>query len=394
MKSKQKQDKKSFSKWILIFVVIFIVIYIFCSRILGVSLTGNGTVLREDKQIISLNIKENSYIGLNGKQIIKVNRDGIIAYDLDGYEIWSDTFTAINYIVKQREPYIAVGTKEGKQISLFNTKGKVTEIVCDYPIIYFSVNESGGISVIQSLDGGHMVAGYNAQGQYLGGMVTYTDMEGYPTNVELSPNNEILIATYIKTDEPVLTSSIRAIHMQKTSAEEGQGVKYGITAKEDFIYEVEFIKDNVWLSIGDKKITWYDIDGNEIASKMNITSIYRPYLTKRSSYGAGFFPIISSENATSNIIQRKDKLTYWNARGEESFVTDLPSATDYLYIDARGVVIGSDNQFIGYNKIGSETFSYKSSVDVSKVFYLSEIRKGIAVTKEGIILLTPTGKVA
>ena len=393
---KHKRSKKNFSRWVLVGVIVAIVvigIYFLVTNLLGISITGNGVVLQEDREIISLNIKDNNYIGLNEKQIVKINRDGITAYDLEGYEIWSDTLSANNYIVKQREPYIAVGTKEGNQISLFNDKGKVTDIICENPIIYYSVNETGGIALIQRLDGGHMVAAYNENGQYLGGMVSYTKMEGYPTTVELSPNNEVLIATYIKSDEPVVTSSIRAIDMNKNSGAEGQGVKYGITEKENFIYEVEFIKDNVWVSIGDKNMTWYDLAGNEIAKKYNITSIYKPYITKRSNYGNGFLPIVSSENATKSIIRRKDTLTYWNAQGEIDFEMELENATDYLYIDTRGVVVGSENLFVGYNKIGNQTFSYKSSMDVSKVFYISENRKGIAVTKEGILLLTPNGKV-
>ncbi len=379
---------------VLALITLGILIYIFGNRFMGFSLTGNIMNLSEGKEILSLDIKENSFITLNNKQVVKINRDGIIAYDLDGYEIWSDTLSANNYVVKQREPYIAVGTKEGKQISLFDTKGKVVDITCDNTIAYFSVNEKGGISVIQNLEDGNMVAAYDVNGRYLGGMVSYTKMEGYPTNVELSPDNNLLFATYIKTDEPVLTSSIRAIAMKRESNEEGAGVKYGLIEKDNLIYEVEFIKDNIWVSTGDKKITWYDINGNEIKSIANINSVFRPYLYKRSSYGEGFLPIVSADNVASSIIHRKDKLSFWDAKGSKTFETDLQVATDYIYADSKGVIVGSGNQFLGYNKLGTQIFYYKSTIDVNKVFYLPESRKGIAVTKEKVILLTPKRKVA
>lgn len=393
MANKPKQERIKPTTLMLVLIIIGMLIYIGINRFGGFSLTGNAISLSEGKEIITLDIKDNDYIGLNNKQIIRVNRDGITAYDFDGYEIWSDTLSVNNYIVKQREPYIAVGSKEGKKISLFDAKGKVTDITCDNPIIYFSVNEKGGISVIQSLEGGNMVAAYDVNGRYLGGMVSYTSMEGYPTTVELSADNKLLIATYIKTDEPVLTSSIRAIGMQQSSEEEGEGVKYGLLEKENLIYEVEFVKDNIWVSIGDQKMTWYDLDGNEIKSVTNINSVFRPYLYKLSKYGDGFLPIISSDNPSSSIIKRKDKLTFWNAQGAKTFETDLQVPAEYLYVDDRGVVIGAGNQYVGYNKMGSQTFSYKSTVDVNKVFYLSEMRKGIAVSKEKVMLLTPKRKV-
>lgn len=389
MAKKLKKEHIRPTTLLLVIIILGLLAYVGANMFGGFSLTGNVINLSEAKEIINLDIKDNDYIGLNDKQIIKINRDGIKAYDLDGYEIWSDTLSVNNYVVKQREPYIAVGSKEGKKISLFNAKGKVTDITLDNPVIYFSVNEKGGISVIQKLNSGNMVSAYDVNGKYLGGMVSYTSNEGYPTSVELSTDNKLLIATYVKTDEPVLTSSIRAIAMQQVEGEEGEGVKYGILEKGNLIYEVEFIKDDIWVSIGDQKMTWYDMNGNEIKSVANINSIFRPYLYKKSKYGDGFFPIVSSDNPSSSIIKRKDKLTFWNAQGVKEFETDLQVAVDYLYVDERGVVIGSDNQFVGYNKMGSQTFSYKSTVDVNKVFYLSEMRKGIAVSKEKVILLTP-----
>ncbi len=389
MANKSKKEHIRPITLLLVMIMLSVLAYVGTNVFGGFSLTGNAINLGEAKEIINLDIKDNDYIGLNEKQIIKVNRDGIKAYDLDGYEIWSDTLSVNNYIVKQRAPYIAIASKEGKRISLFNTKGKVTDITVDNPIIYFSVNEKGGISVIQKLNGGNMVAAYDVNGKYLGGMVSYTSNEGYPTSVELSADNKLLLATYVKTDEPILTSSIRAIAMQQVEGEDGEGVKYGILEKGNLIYEVEFIKDNTWVSIGDQRMTWYDMNGTEIKSITNINSVFRPYLYKQSKYGNGFLPIVSSDNPTSSIIKRKDKLTFWNAQGDKEFETDLQVAADYLYVDERGVVIGSDNQFVGYNKMGSQTFSYKSTIDVNKVFYLSEIRKGIAVSKEKVILLTP-----
>ncbi|WP_054742719.1 DUF5711 family protein [Cellulosilyticum ruminicola] len=390
MANKLKKEHIRPTTLILVIVILGILVYGAVNMFDVFSLTGSAINLSEAKEIIKLDIKDNDYIGLNDKQIIKVNRDGIKAYDLDGYEVWSDTLSVNNYVVKQREPYIAVGSKEeGKKISLFNTKGKVIDITLDNPVIYFSVNEKGGISVIQKLNSGNMVAAYDVNGKYLGGMISYTSNEGYPTSVELSADNKLLLVTYVKTDEPILTSSIRAIAMEEVEGKEGEGVKYGILERGNLIYEVEFIRDNIWVSIGDQKMTWYDMNGNEIKSIANINSIFRPYLYKQSKYGNGFFPIVSSDYPESSIIKRKDKLTFWNAQGTKDFETELQMAANYLYTDERGVVIGSNNQFIGYNKMGSQTFAYKSTVDVNKVFYLSEMRKGIAVSKENVILLTP-----
>lgn len=377
---------------IMAIIALCLVIYIgMKSSGLGVLLSGN-TILKDTKEIIELSAKENEYVGINGEQVIKVNRDGIVAYDLDGYELWSDTFSMSNLVVRQREPYIAVGGKGGKSLILFNNKGRQTEISCDYPIVYFSVNESGGIAVIQSLGDGHMICAYDSNGKAISGRrTTYTKTEGYPTTVELSPDNRYLMASYIKVDEPVLTSTIIGIDTTQKSSEELDEVKYGIAQKGNLVYEIEFITNDEWVTVGDTRTTWYDLSGAELNSINNLSSVFTPYLHKRASYGQGFFPMITTVSSNKNIVHRTDTLTYFNGMGETQFTTQL-AATNYFYADSKGVVVGSGNDFIGYSKLGKQLFEYHSQIDVTKLFYLPEKRKGIAVTREKVILLSAKRK--
>lgn len=377
---------------ILVVLTLIIVGYIACSRGSLLVLIQGGTILEEKNEIFALNINENETVVMNDKQIVKVNKDGIVAYDLDGYEIWQDTHSVSNFTVKQREPYLAVGSKKGKTIYLYNNKGKQAEISCENPILYFSVNENGGIAIVEELSDGHMVSAYNKQGKYLGGLVTYMEQEGYPTTAELSPDESLLLASYVNANEPTLTSTIRGIATKIGGGSE-VGVKYGLTEKDNFIYEMEFIAEDTWVSVGDKSITWYDQLGNVKASKTGLTPLYTPYISKINSYGQGFLPILSAESTNKNIIHRVDTLDYFNSAGEIYFTTTLNQAADYFYADSKGVIVGQGNDFKGYNKMGNLMFDYHSSADVTKLFYLPESGKGVAVTKESVILLKAKRKV-
>lgn len=390
MVKKLKINKVKPTSIVLTVLVVCMIAYMIVVRGNFFAGTFGHVVLEESKTIIDLNVKANEYVGLNGKQIIKVNQDGIIAYDLEGYELWSDTLSVKNYVVKQREPYVAVGSKQGNTIRLFDQKGARAEIICDNPILYFSVNENGGIAVIQSVADGHIIAGYDNKGKALSKKrITYESKDGYPTAVELSPDNDFLMASYLSVDEPVLTSTLIAIDMNKRNSEAVDDVEYGIAQKDNFIYEIEFIKNDTWVSIGDKQATWYDLSGKEVHSEKTISAVFTPYLHKMGTYGQGYFPVLSTESVNKNIIHRVDQLTYFDALGEQSFTMELAEPATYFYADAIGSIIGSGNRYTGYNKLGNQLFEYKGSVDVSKVYYLPDSRKGIAVTKEGVVLLKP-----
>jgi hypothetical protein len=280
----------------------------------------------------------------------------------------------------------------GSTITLFNDKGKQGEIICKNPIAYFSLNKNGSVAVIEDLKESHCLSAYDNKGHSLGvKRITYIKDAGYPAVVELSPNDELLLASYINVDKPVVTSTLVALRTQKPKEEVKDDSVYGIEQKDNLIYEIEFIKDNEWVSVGDKTTTWYTLSGNELNKKSNLFSQFNPHLIKTSGYGEGFLPIISAKNVNQNTIHRENELLFFNAKGKEYFKTKLDDAATYCYADDQGVVIGQKKHFIGYNKIGTKLFEFTTAQNVSKVIYLKDRKKAVAITKDRVMLLGPKG---
>ncbi|MDF2876926.1 MAG: hypothetical protein K0S30_22 [Clostridia bacterium] len=367
--------------------VLLTALYMLLTKTQFIQFTKGYNTLEYEKDILEFELLSNTYIGVNNQQIIKITKDGIAAYDLEGQELWSDTLTLDNYVVKQRESYIAIADKMGQTIWIFNDKGKQGQILCENPIIYFSVNKDGNVAVIESLDESHMIGAYNKNGESFSKRITYAKDAVYPTTVELSPDNEVLVASYVNVDTPTITSTLVAMNTQKPHEQKLDDILYGIEQKDNLIYEIEFIKDNEWVSVGDKMTTWYTLEGSEISRKTELFCLLNPYLVKSSNYGEGFLPVVSAMSINQNTLHRKSSLNFYNAKGEAFFNEELNEEPTYFYADDKGVILGSNNHFKGYNKIGTKLFEYNSNRDVSKLFYLRDKKKALAVTKDKVILL-------
>lgn len=388
-----KLGKKKEHNWtnvVLLIVTLAIAIYI--AYIKGYIPIGyvRSVSLNESKTLIDLDIKEKSFIGVNSKQIIKVTSDGIIAYGFEGEEIWRDTFSFNDFVVMQKEPYIAVGYIQGKVIQVFNEKGKQVEIANDYPIVYFSINESGYLVTIAQSNNSYIISAYDDMGQNLCTQTSFVSQDGYPLTAEISPDNRYLFISYTSVDEPQVVSSIYCIDVLERDSEVKNNIRYGMEQKNNLVYEIEFINKETWVAIGDKLIVWYDLEGNEVGKVQDLSLVFTPYLTKMSEHGNGYLPMILSEKPTQNIVHRQDELTYYNNLGEKIFSIALNGGAEYSYADHNGVTVQVGNQFKGYNKLGNEFFEYTSNTDVTKVIYLPNIRRGIAVNKESVLLLVPS----
>ncbi|MBE6023048.1 MAG: hypothetical protein E7231_07420 [Cellulosilyticum sp.] len=384
-----KSKERKWTNSILIIVTVAIVIYIaYIKGWISLGLTRT-VVLAESKELIALQSNEKSYIGINNKQVIHITRDGIKAYNLDGDEIWQDTLSADNFVVMQKEPYIAVGSKQGKVVQIFNEKGKQAEVISNYPIVYFSINEAGGLVTIANNDTSYVVTAYDERGQILCDRTTYTKQDGYPVVAELSPDNSKLMLSYVSVDEPQVISRVYAMDVNDRDNKSRDNLEYGREQKNNLVYEIEFINENTWVAIGDKLVVWYDKAGNEIGSQSKLSLVSVPYLYQMSKHGTGYLPMILSEKPTQNLVHRQDELTYFNDKGEKVFSVNLEGGAEYVYADSNGVTVQVENRFTGYNKLGNLFFEYTASTDVSKVIYIPSIQRGIAVNKESVFLLIP-----
>lgn len=385
----EEGKKKAFKISTLIFLVIIIVMSIYIADRLGyITISGSHCItLEEKKEILTLNVEDNDYVTFNSKQIIVLNADGIKAYNLDGDEEWSDTLSAPNAIVKQRNNYLAVASKEGNNIWIFSDKARRGMVTTDYPIVDISISASGGIAVTQQKEEAYVVGVYDQTGKFIGQRESYIDSDGYPTSAELSPDNKFLIASYILGSKPVLTSKLIAVDWSDENIQAADNVKYGLSSEDNFIYEIEFVDDNTWIAIGDKKITWYDLEGNAIAEKKDVYPTLRPYLNQIVEYGKEFFPVVATSTPGRSVIHREDSLIYYTNKGEENVTINLKAAAQYIFANNKGVVVGLEGEYAGYNKLGNKIFEYKPLNSVNKVFYIPEYRKGIAIGKDKVTLL-------
>lgn len=379
-------------KWTnIILAVITLAIIVYLAYMKGfISLGQNHNVqLEATVEMLSLEAKEKSVIGLCNKQIYKVTMDGITTYNFEGTQIWTDTFSMSNFAVKQKGDYIVVGERDGKNLLIFNNKGRKAEITTNAPIIYFSLNEDGSIVTVEKDDNAHIVSAYTNTGKYLLGRTSYTSTDGYPTAVTLSPDNKLLLISYVSVNDPQVNSTILAIDVQDNQTENIDNVKFGYEHSNNLVYALEFMDNDTWVCIGDQAITWYDKAGNKKGEQQGLSLVFVPELIKTGIYGREYLPLIVSEKPTQNIIHRQDKLIYYDEMGMEAYNISLEGGVEGYYADENGVILKMENSYKGFNKLGNQIFEYIPTVDVSQVIYMPSMKKGIAVSKDKVFLLTP-----
>lgn len=381
--------KKKITNKILVIITLVIITALVGIKAINHLGLGQKVVLQTGEELLSLDEKENAIVGINNKQIFKITGNGINTYDFNKMDIWSDTFTMNNVAMKQKDPYLIVGDKKGNTLNLYDHKGKKCQITTAHPIVNFSVNEKGGIAVIEKGENSYIITAYDSAGKKLCWRVSYPESEGYPTAAILSPDNKILLMSYVSVDEPQVNSRILAMHVEDNASEKPDNILFGYVEKNNLIYQLDYISKDVWVAVGDKMVTWYDNTGNIREKMQDLILAYVPQIMNTSEFTTNYLPIVVSEKPIQNIVHRQDRLVYYDDEGKEIYSVSLDGGVENYNVGEEGVTLSVNGVYRGYNKLCNEQFEYTPSIEIKKVIYLASKQKGIAVSKDKVYLVTP-----
>lgn len=385
----ERNKRQTWTNKILVIVTLGVLLYVVYSKGLGFWGFNKSVVLQTTDEILTLDEKERTVVGINEKQIYKVTANGINTYNWEKNEIWSDTFSMEQFIVKQKAPYIAIADKQGKSLVLYTHKGRQCEIITTHPIVYFSVNESGGVTTIESQENTYITTAYDKTGKKLCWRVSYTSTDGYPTAAILSPDNSLLIMSYVSVDEPQVVSSVLAMKVAAVKNEEVDNIAFGYKENNNLVYDLEYINKSTWVCVGDRAMTWYNNQGMIKGKQNDLSLVFVPEVIKMSRFGTSYFPVIYSERPTQNVVHRQDQLAYYDENGKQTYQLALNGGVENYYADDNGVIVKVAGTFKGYNRLCNQVFEYEPAIDINQVIYMPGMNKGIAISKSKVYLLVP-----
>ena len=325
------------------------------------------------------------YTSINGDQIIRVTKDGINAYNVEGEEIWTDTLTLDNIVVREREPYFAIANMNDRTIHLFSEKGREGEIIVEHPIVYFSLNHKGDVAVIQELEEGHNISAYTLNGHPISGSrTTFIKNAGFPISAEVSNDSQMLIASYIDIYSPRITSVIVGMPIGITEPQAVDNITYGIEIKDNIIYDIEFITDDLWVAVGEEGISYHNVsDGKRTIELPETYLMQPPYI--RNDNDKGYIAIVGKYVEQGSNTFGEQILWIYDKKGELVLEQVFEQPIEFYKASEKGVVIGQGNNYEGYTPSGVHNFSFHSTYQLEDIGYVSH--ELIAVTKNEVFNL-------
>lgn len=205
----------------------------------------------EQEDIIST-----SYMEMDGK-ILRYTPEGASLVDAKLQTHWSELYDMENPVADVCGKAAVIADQDGTTIKIFNKDGLTGTVTTSYNIVKVHVSANGLVAAI--LDGGDetWINYYASDGSLIAENQTKIEDPGYPMDVTVSEDGNVMMIAYQFVDGGDTTSYVAFYNFGDVGQNEDDRIVSGYTYEGIVVPQVEYLADNRYTALRDDGFTVY-----------------------------------------------------------------------------------------------------------------------------------------
>jgi hypothetical protein len=298
-------------------------------------------------------------IGLSG-HIVQYSKDGISCLNSSGQVLWNQTYEMQNPIARTCADVVAVGDYNGHHIYVSNTSGSLGVVDTNLPIRDFCVSSQGVVAVV--LDGTDVtwIYLYDSKGNTIANFKTTMKDSGYPIDISISPNAELVCVSYLYPEEGALKTSIAFFNFGSVGQNSIDNYASGYEYPGVIVPYVQFVNTGAAFAVSDDRVMFYTGDQKPVSQADYFTGgeqIKSVYYSD--SYVGLVFP-----NSTSD---GEYRLQVYNDRGQSVLTTYFDIEYSEIIFNNKQIIIYNEDELLIKDINGHIKYQGKFEVPVRTV---------------------------
>lgn len=307
--------------------------------------------------------------------VLKYSRDGVAYLDYEGQEQWNLPYQIKTPLVATNRVTAAVADKGGNDILVFQEQGVKGEIHTTLPIERIALSEQGIVCAILKNEKSPQIMCYDTAGNILIEHKASFGGSGYPMDVALSPNGEMLQVLYLLVEQGQVKS--KAVYYDFGAG--GEEKEDHQTAEKEYANTVLasgfFINKSVSVAVGDNCLTIFKGEKNP----KEVTTIQIDQEIKSVFHNEKYIGVVLKNTGKAG-----SKLRLYNTAGkvvlEETFSGDYKN----VKISRNQVIMYDGKQCSIFTKNGIHKFDGEFNENIMEIVPISGVNKYLVITANGM----------
>lgn len=293
-------------------------------------------------------IVSTKYEVMSGK-ILRYSPDGaaLVNSEMDAY--WSSLYEMQNPVADIRGDWAVIADVDGTSMKIFDKDGEVGSVTTSYSIVKARISSNGLVAAI--LDGGDStwINYYDSDGSLIAENQTHVEDPGYPMDVAVSDNGEIMMVTYQFIDGSDTTSYVAFYNFGDVGQNEDDRIVSGYTYEGVVIPEIRYFDAERSVALREDGFTVYK--GRQIP-KESVTEKVDKEIVSTFCDDDTIGMVFKNGN--------KDKqytMKVYSINGSLRFTKDFNIPYTTIKISGGNILLYNDSQICVMNSRGVEKYS-------------------------------------
>lgn len=297
---------------------------------------------------VEINITQGSNLLPFSGYLLTYSKDGAGCMDVKGNAVWNQTYEMQNPMVDICQNVVAIGDYNGRTIYVMNTAGAMGSVTTSKPIRDFCVASNGVVAVVLDDTDTTWIYLYDANGKELIYFRTTMKESGYPINVSISPNGQIVCVSYLFVDSGQMKSSVAFYNFGDVGQNSTNNYVSGYDYLNAIVPLTRFFDNKSVFAVSDDRIMFYAGAQKpmSVAEKLISDDVQSVY------YGGEYIGLVFNNTENSN----RYRLDVYHKSGElrQSIEFDIDYRDILFYEDQ--VIIYNETECSIYNSSGTEKY--------------------------------------
>jgi hypothetical protein len=305
------------------------------------------------------------------------SRNGVQYISSKGVRAWEDSFQLTTPVLTGRGGYIAVGETGGYSVYVYNAHGKCFEQRFDHPILSFTVNTAGVLTVILQLTDGYLIESYGAQSLSGNRLLYYqfVDPNIYPVSADTSLDGRITAVAFLNLSIDAyakLSSRVTFIYSHKDEAKNFQdGIFARTEAKKDqIISSVRFMENNKLLIVSDDALDCLQPEADHQIKKLWSISLHNQIECFSLDGEEGFAFVTGEPFSSDEQAEKSGTLLFYTMNGKKRGVYQTGDKAEALLVNGDDALVVSGRRYTAVSGRGRLLWKYDALSDFKQIIFL------------------------
>ena len=292
-----------------------------------------------------------------GNSVLTYSQDGAHCMDLKGTTTWNQSFEIQDLKLATSQNMSAICGYNGHDIYVQSSDKQIGSIQTNLPIKNIAVSTAGHVTAVLEDTNVIWMNTYNPEGQIVYEGQFHMSQSGYPCAISLSPNGELLAASFIFVEEGNIVSNVAFYNYGPVGDNQSDQLVSTYTYRDMLVPEIHFMNDSSAFAVGDNRLMFYT--GTQVPTSKNehlldgeVKAVY---------YDQNYVGLVfASDRSESRYV-----LKIFNTNGEN--VINHYFDMDYLgvFFEEKNFVIYNASECVVYTMAGVKKYEGKFQKPVS-----------------------------